>query len=606
MRNFLTCWTLLICQSLLSQGLPVSSLNEFGGNSHLLSSSVAPLKRSNPNSEFEIVYIDSCESSVNFQISVLDPKSGSKYSWFSDGSISLSSSNGISNSGTVDSAGIYFVKLSTTRGFRRSSSIDSLVIVPNPKISIDTLKTCFGQGLSLNPIVNDCPGCSYIWSTGDTTASITQVFQTNTTITLKVTNQFGCSDSTSIPVVVTAIPNVNVVYDTVNICYGDSVLLAANSDQISKYFWSNGDTVAQIYAAPIVSTLYTVYCVNSIGCISDTISTWVNVYSNPTVSLPDDVWLCTESMYNATAIASGFGTLQYAWSGGGLAASKSLLPGNYTEYLSVTDAHGCTTLDSIVVHTNDFELETADNQMLCFLDSIAVGVQLTLGSSNYSVIWEYAGDTVKTTTHSDSNWKFSPMQTDTLYGFATSDSGCFRVLKQFVLVNPLPENTVVNLNETYSNLDTVWLKSELRNQNYTYEYLLNGTHLSSSIDTFWLPYDSGNYLIELVTIDTNGCQTIVPYSIKIRWFGDKDVFDIVYPNPANSVVYISFDSEKDEEYQILIQDAIGRTLFVDEFTAIAHRELREIDISGFTSGSHTVFVLHQGQILFGQIINVVH
>ncbi|QCX00470.1 hypothetical protein FGM00_10225 [Aggregatimonas sangjinii] len=120
-------------------------------------------------------------------------------------------------------------------------------------------------------------GDSYLWSTGETTASI-QVAPTATTIYTVVVSDsstLDCSEEVAFTVVV---PSVNIdAGPDVNITFGDSTTLTVTgADASDSIIWSTGETSTSIVVAPEVTTTYSVTVVNALGCIDED-SVTVNV-----------------------------------------------------------------------------------------------------------------------------------------------------------------------------------------------------------------------------------------------------------------------------------------------------------------------------------------
>lgn len=127
---------------------------------------------------------------------------------------------------------------------------------------------------------------SYLWSTGETTDSITVT--TGGIYTVTVTNSSGCTGTASITVTVTTgISPTITVTGALYLCQGDSTILSAGN--YSSYIWSNGATTDSITVT--TSGTYSVTVTNSFGCTGSDSRT-VTVYALPVVSftgLPDSV-----------------------------------------------------------------------------------------------------------------------------------------------------------------------------------------------------------------------------------------------------------------------------------------------------------------------------
>lgn len=161
----------------------------------------------------------------------------------------------------------YIFTATETNGCVATDTVNIGVIGgPNAIVSNDTL-ICHGETVTLNVSGGD----SYVWSTGDTTASI-QVTPTVTTQYFVIANQSNCADLDTILVTVSN-PNPRLGKDT-TVCAGNSILISPGI--FSSYLWSTGSMAPflSIDSAGIGlgSTTISVEVTNSLGCVnSDTI-----------------------------------------------------------------------------------------------------------------------------------------------------------------------------------------------------------------------------------------------------------------------------------------------------------------------------------------------
>ena len=205
--------------------------------------------------------------------------------------------------------------------------------------SIGTDKTiCYGECTQLT-----VPGgVSYIWSTGETTQSITVCPEVTTEYTVKVINDENCEARDTLNVTVIPLPIVQTSNDTA-ICHNDCVEIWANGG--NTYLWSTGETTDTITVCPSESTKYYVTAYNTYGC--ETIdSIFVDLYPVIIADAGKDVNLyqggCT------TLYASGGST--YEWSSGDLTLSTEVCPVETTKYyVTAFSDYGCNDTDSVMV-----------------------------------------------------------------------------------------------------------------------------------------------------------------------------------------------------------------------------------------------------------------
>jgi hypothetical protein len=122
------------------------------------------------------------------------------------------------------------------------------------------LKFCAGESVKLTV----SPNSSYLWSTGQTTRSIT--VKTTGDYTVTVTGATGCRvESKTEKVTVNALPKVSItISGPSEFCVGDSVILTANNGSGYTYDWSTGATTRSITVKTTGDYIVTVS--NRSGC----------------------------------------------------------------------------------------------------------------------------------------------------------------------------------------------------------------------------------------------------------------------------------------------------------------------------------------------------
>ena len=222
-----------------------------------------------------------------------------------------------------------------------SGCIDSakVTVTVAPKITPaisgkDTI--CSGNSTTLTA----SGGSTYLWSTGAATAAITVSPAANKTYTVVATSG-GCSDSTSVNIVVNPTPAAS-VSGIDSICTGSSTTLTASGG--TTYAWSNGKTSASILVTPPSTTTYSVVVGNGL-CTADT-SITVTVLSIPVPGVTPPQAICAGS--SATLTATG-GT-KYTWSTGAKTATISVTPLTTSTY-TVTVSNGACSKDTVTTVT---------------------------------------------------------------------------------------------------------------------------------------------------------------------------------------------------------------------------------------------------------------
>ncbi len=252
-----------------------------------------------------------------------------------------------------------------------SSGCDSQVtrhikIEKTPVVDLGPDKTiCVGSSVVLDA---GNAGASYLWSTGETTQSIS--VSTSGTYSVKVTNAGTCFVEDTINVNAIALPIVNLGPDQ-TVCAGTVVTLDAGNPG-STYLWSTGSTAQTIQ--PTVTGIYTVTVTANGGCSTkDTISVTFNAL--PVVNLGADLNIC---LSDTVTLDAGNPGSTYLWSTG--ATTRTIRVNAAATYsVSVTNANGCVNTDEVVV-TNKatpnagFTIAAAAGSSITFQASGTVGL----------------------------------------------------------------------------------------------------------------------------------------------------------------------------------------------------------------------------------------
>ncbi len=304
------------------------------------------------------------------------------------------------------------------------SDICELICVenaPTPAITGDTI-ICRGD----STILTATGGTSYVWNTGDTRAAITVKPIVNTTYTVTVTNEIGCTASASITVTVNPLPNAQIEGN--NICNGGSTTLTASGG--GTYLWSTGAVTSQITVSPTTNTGYTVTVTSAQGCTS-TAFRLVTVSPLPQITVSGTNVICRNQSTTLTAS----GNFSYLWSNGATTSSITVSPLVTTTYtVTATDVNGCSATASRQVTVNQLPNVgiTGDNK-------ICIGTNTLLTASGGTT---YLWNTGQTTTSITVN----PVVNTTYIVTATDGNGCQGTASIPVTVDPLPTIQVVGDN----------------------------------------------------------------------------------------------------------------------------------------------------------------
>ncbi len=216
-------------------------------------------------------------------------------------------------------------------------------------------KVCAGSAVILNAsAVGGKPTYTYNWSNGLGTGSTKTVNPTgNTTYTVTITDNIGCTSSDAVTINITNSPTVNAGADA-TICIGSSIILTASGSGGQSpytYIWNNGlGAGASKTVNPSSNTTYIVTVTDGNGCTA-TDNVTVNIGASPNLTASGTT-ICFGGSGTISASASGGATpYTYYWSNGlGTGATKTVSPTVNTTYtVTVEDGNGCTKTASAVV-----------------------------------------------------------------------------------------------------------------------------------------------------------------------------------------------------------------------------------------------------------------
>ena len=244
----------------------------------------------------------------------------------------------------------YTVDVTNANGCTSASSASQVITVnPLPVATISgTTTVCAGTSTTLTASA----GSSYLWSNGDTTASITVTHTSTTAYSVTITNASGCSSTSVVTnVIVNQLPVVSGITGATSVCAGLSTqLLSATTGGT----WSTSDNnVASVSTSGLVtgvaagSATITYTVTNGNGCTSSQ-SAVINVNSGITATITAGGATTFCSGDNVVLTASSGAT--YLWSNGAQTQSITVTTsGSY--YVTVTSASGCSAVSAATTVT---------------------------------------------------------------------------------------------------------------------------------------------------------------------------------------------------------------------------------------------------------------
>lgn len=275
---------------------------------------------------------------------------------------------------------------------------------------------CAGQSATLT-----AGGAStYVWNPGALPGSpISVTPASTTTYTVTGTDGNGCTSTATAMVTVNPLPVPTATATPNTMCMGDTVQLSAGGG--TTYTW-NGGSLSNASGStqsdnPAASTTYSVVVTDGNGCVDST-TVAVTVNTLPTADAGLNQTVCAGTTVNMF----GNGGITYTWNGGSLSnangSSQSDTPPVTTDYeLMVTDANGCTDLDTVTINVNALPIVGAGPDVQICINSST----LLNGSGASAYVWTPAGslddDSIATPTA-------SPAVTTTYVVVGTDGNGC--------------------------------------------------------------------------------------------------------------------------------------------------------------------------------------
>ncbi|MFM6935152.1 MAG: beta strand repeat-containing protein [Flavobacteriales bacterium] len=405
---------------------------------------------------------------------VLSASSGATYLW---------NTGATTSSITASTAGSYNVLVTNTNGCSTSSQTVNVQVNANPTATITANgSTSLCQGSSVN--LSASSGSSYVWNTGETSATITVNTGGNYFVTVYSSN--GCSAvSTITPVSVSIAPVATIqVQGPTTVCQGTNVLLSTSGG--ANYSWTNGQTTASISVSN--SGSYGVTVSNAQGCATTVAPVSIVVNANPSVSsIAGTNAICVGS---TTAFTNN--TPNGAWTSDNANIASvnnagqvsGLGSGTTNIHYTVTNSNGCSTSVSkpITVNSLPSALISASGAT-----NFCQGGSVTLTApAGQSYVWTNNATSQSIT-----------VSTSGTYGVQVSNgAGCSVNSSSLnVTVNPLPSSTITSSSTSLCIGSNMVLSASNTGANYVW----NTGASSQSI----IINNGGNYSV--VVTDANGC-----------------------------------------------------------------------------------------------------
>jgi len=286
------------------------------------------------------------------------------------------------------------------------SSTDEVLVTVKPRQTINAgndVDINLGESTTLTVTgVGDI-----LWSTGETTASITVSPAVNTTYTVAVTEQNGCTSTDEVRVTIIGTVNANAGTDA-SICEGEDTILTASGGD--DYLWSTGETTASITVNPSSTTNYSVIVSNATTSDTDEVTVFVNAV--PNVNAGDDKTINLGEY--VTLSATGADT--YLWSNGATQPNIAVSPQNTTTYYVTGYTNNCSDESQVAVNVaNAISANAGKDTIICIGDTYTL-----VASGGESYEWS-TGETTQSISVSPSENTIYTVTVSNQYASASDD-----------------------------------------------------------------------------------------------------------------------------------------------------------------------------------------
>ncbi len=423
---------------------------------------------------------------------------------------------------------IYTIKMRVTSNFDCKDSAEKQVVVyPQPSVAftINDSGQCVNDNLFVftNTSVVSYGTLTYLWDFDDgrnaTVKDTAVIYSTDATFrpVLRVTTNFGCTDTLGKSIVVHSKPNPAFTTNDTAQCVNDNLFRFTNTSTINKgaitYDWNFGNNTTDTATSPVlIYTLDTIYTVrllttSNFNCVDSTTQQML-VFPQPQAGFTvNDTAQCintnTFTFANSTTIK--YGTLTYVWDFGNTATSTDISPnyiypiqGTYPVTLVAKSDNDCfdtaTSISILYPKPNpNFTINDSD-QCLKTQNFIFTNTS-TIDSGTFTNRWQFSDGVVYTDSTNVAKTFNNPISY-TAQLVLTSNQDCKDSITKAIIVYPHPNPNFLGLKLIYCSDDPLLPLLPIVPGG-----VFEGKNMQN--DTF-VPIISGDDTVKY-TVSTNGC-----------------------------------------------------------------------------------------------------
>ncbi len=475
---------------------------------------------------------------------------------------------------------------------------------------------------------------TYIWSTGDTTQTITDLEPGEYTVI--VTNEEGCTASATSTIVKSKTLTLSVLTfeETCDGCNDASLTALADGNAPYTYEWSNGATTQSI--DELEPGVYFVTVTDDIGCLKTEVAVINRLGCEvPTIeSKVTDASCHGENGTVSVEVTGGIAPYNYDWSSGENNSDIEVPAGTY--YVIVTDSLECIAYTAVDIDQPEAIIaQTNVTDEVCYGDENgAIEVEVTGDFPPYTYEWSHGATdgTLKelapdayTVTITDANGCTTtvsvkvqgaepinvPVNGDFFVCYGAE--GSLEVAEEFAQYEWSGGETTQTITWTESGDYTVTvtdnqgctgtttvtttvneeLGTTIEEEDGKFTLVVNGgtapyTYLwSTGEETGTIePESAGTYSVTVT--DSNGCTIVAEADFTVSTKDQTSTISVqVYPNPASDNLYIVLP-ETEGESTITIYDGAKRIISEKRVTSAS--DVLKVDISQFVPGTYILQV----------------
>ncbi len=344
------------------------------------------------------------------------------------------------NQGVVDT--IDYV-LYVTDSICETEDFVKVVINPSLQVRISPAQPTICRGDSIT--LRASGGTRYLWSTGDTTASIRYPYSNTTTLSV-VTFDNGCTSQAEFVTVKINPGPPGDISGSFRVCDGQSATLIASG--ATNYNWSTTPTNTALIIVANITQDTSVWMIpqDANGCLGDTVFATVSPYAQPVPDFsPTTVCEGIQTEFLDQSTISEGRLISWKWDFGDGTTSNLQHPthtyqtaGSYTVNLNVTSDNGCQASLQRTVTVENLPDALFDLTNICqgsptvFTDRSVINAPGVITD----IVWKFGDGNGATGSLATHLYDTSGYYNTTL--IVTSAAGCVDSFSQTVFVHPIP------------------------------------------------------------------------------------------------------------------------------------------------------------------------